>query len=105
MPAKTETVEKESVLREAYSKRMKLLIHGLGEKEGSEWETREETEGIYDKFLSNALDLLPEKFPLIDIHRLPQHPVTKNGANITRPIIIKPANVMDIKIIMNSLKK
>ena len=41
----------------------------------------------YNKFPSNTLDLDPEKTPLIDIHGHTQHPVTKNGAKITRPIV------------------
>ena len=39
-----------------------------------------------------------------DIHRLPQHPITKNGKRITRPIIVKLTSYSDKNMIMRSLK-
>ena len=39
-----------------------------------------------------------------DVHRLPQHPITKNGKRIIRPIIVKLTSYSDKNIIMRSLK-
>ena len=84
---------------------MNLLIHGLEEKTGNVWETKAETTEILNKFLINRLQLDPAKISRINIHRLPQHPVTKNKVKISRPIIIKLAYVTDKQLIMNKLKK
>ena len=46
----------------------------------------------------------PEKITLVDIHRLPQHQITKNGKRVTRPIIIKLANALDKHYIMKNVK-
>ena len=100
-----ESLEKEAVQREAYSKRMNLLIHGIDEKTDNVWETKAETTEIFNKFLINGLQLDPAKISLIDIHRLPQYLVTKNKVKITRPIIIKLAYVTEKQLIMNNLKK
>ena len=41
---------------------------------------------------------------LTDYHRLPQHPVLKNGIKVNRPIIIKLTNSNDKRLIFGSLK-
>ena len=41
---------------------------------------------------------------LADYHRLPQHPVLKNGIKVNRPIIIKLTNSNDKLLIFGSLK-
>ena len=46
----------------------------------------------------------PSAIMLADYHRLPQHPVLKNGIKINRPIIIKLTNSNDKRLIISSLK-
>ena len=41
---------------------------------------------------------------IADVHRLPQHTITKNGVRITRPIIVKLTSYSDKNLIMRSLK-
>ena len=47
---------------------------------------------------------IQKKITLVDIHCLPQYPITKNGKRITRPIILKPANALDEHYIMKNVK-
>ena len=75
-------------MRESYNKRLNLLIHGLAETEGSVWETRDQTQHIYNNFMIKGLQLDPVSIPLVGIHRLPQQPVVRRGVCIVRPIII-----------------
>ena len=95
--------QKEATAKESYDKRMNLLIHGLKEK--SAWETKNETKSIFEEFFKAGLDLDASAVSLVDIHRLPQRPVTKNGKRIDRPIVIKVATVMDKARITGSLRK
>ena len=90
--------------RESYSKRLNLLIHGLDEVGSTVWETKTQTLDIFNKFVTDGLGLDPKSISLVDIHRLPQRPVVKQGRNITRPIIIKLATAMDKHIVMSNLK-
>jgi len=100
-----ETLEKEALQWESYSKRLNLLIHGLNGKEDSNiWETKEQTTKIFNDFMIKGLQLDPATIPLIDIHRLPQHPIQKHDKAVTRPIIIKLANTMDKQTILKNLK-
>ena len=46
----------------------------------------------------------PSAIMLADYHRLPQHPVLKNGIKVNRPIIIKLTNSNDKRLIFSSLK-
>ena len=46
----------------------------------------------------------PSAIMLADYHRLPQHPVLKNGIKVNRPIIIKLTNSNDKRLIISSLK-
>ena len=46
----------------------------------------------------------PSAIMLADYHRLPQHPVLKNGIKVNRLIIIKLTNSNDKRLISNSLK-
>ena len=101
---KIDKLEKEALMRESYSKRLNLLIHGLKEKESTENETKLETCEIFNDFLLNGLQVDPTKIQLVDIHRLPQHPVSRSGKRVTQSIIIKLANAMDKQTIMANLK-
>lgn len=102
--ARIDRLEKEAVERESYSKRMNLLVHGLEEKEGNVWENKRETQEIFNNFVKQGLKMDPNSIPLVDIHRLPQHPVVRHGLKVTRPIIIKLANAMDKQKVMKNLK-
>ena len=42
---------------------------------------------------------------LVDVRRLPRHPISFRGKQVTRPIIIKLLNVFEKKKIMDSLPK
>ena len=46
---------KNEVAKEAYSKRLNLLVHGLPESMDSAWETREETIQVFNKFMIEGL--------------------------------------------------
>ena len=62
-------------MRESYDKRFNILIHGLDE---IKHETKPQTKGIFETFLTEALGLEPDAVRIADLH-LPQHPVTKAG--------------------------
>ena len=53
-----QTQKKQETAKEAYSKRLNLLIHGLTEST-KPWEKREETVEKYEKFVSDGLKLDP----------------------------------------------
>ena len=90
--------------RKSYSKRINLLIHGLDEVGSSVWETKTQNLDIFNIFVTDGLGLDPKSISLIDIHRLPQRPIVKQGCNITRPIVIKLATAMDKHTVMSNLK-
>ena len=91
--------------KEIYDKRFNLLIHCIKKDTESAWETKWEFENKFKQFLQNGLKL--PKFPAVavaDVHRFPQHPITKNGKRITRPIIVKLTSYSDKNMIMRSPK-
>ena len=53
---KTKTEEKNAIMRESYSKRLNLLIHGVNES-SDVWETREATKTLLDQSISDGLKL------------------------------------------------
>ena len=67
-------------MKDSYSKRLNVLIHGLKEapaKPGEEnlGESRADTLMIFRRFLSEGLQIVePSSISLVDIHRLPQRP-------------------------------
>ena len=92
---------KVDLMRESYSKRLNLLIHGLEETKEA-WETKSQTKTTLTKFFSEGLHLDLNSISLVDCHRLPQRPVFKEGQKITGPIIIKQTNAFDKSVIFNS---
>ena len=59
----------------------------------------------FENLLKNELKIDDlDDIELIDIHRLPQHPLMKNGKRITRPIVIKLVNMQDKSHIFQSAK-
>ena len=87
---------RDSVMKESYSKRLNILIHGLPENEESPWEKRKTTLEIFKTFLKNGLQIQdPSEIRIADIHRLPQRPVYRNKKRKCRPIIVKLTSAMD----------
>ena len=46
----------------------------------------------------------PDAVEVVDIHRLPQHPVQRFGRSVVRPIIVKLLTMQDKTLIFNSAK-
>jgi len=76
-------------MQECYNKRLNLLVHGI---EDSPWETREQTKDKLNQFFIEGLKLDTKKHSFVDLHRLPQRPVTTDGVKKARPIIFKLSN-------------
>ena len=81
------------IANEAYSKRLNLLIHGLDESEI--WEKKETTLLIFKNFLQEGLNLNLQDTNIIDLHRIPHRPISKQGKRLIRPIINKLSNVFE----------
>ena len=94
---------KEHLMIDVYNKRLNLLIYGF--EDNKAWETTEQSKAIIDNFLLDALQIHPAEIHLVDVHRLPRHPISFRGKQVTRPIIIKLPNVFEKKEIMDSLPK
>ena len=96
--------KKEELLRELYSKRLNILIHGLDESKEA-WETTAQTKTVLTKFFTEGLEIDLNSLSLVDCHRLPQRPIFKEGQKITRPIILKLANAFDKRFIFKAASK
>ena len=70
----------QELANEAYRKRLNLLIHGLDENEV--WKKKETTLLILKNFLQKGLNLNLQDIKIIDIHRLPQRPISKQGKRL-----------------------
>ena len=68
------------------------------------WESREETESVFYKFLSKGIGLNCSDVKLTDLHRLSQQPFFKGTVKIDLPIIFKVTNAFDKHAIMSRLK-
>ena len=90
-------------MRESYDKRLNLLVHGLKETEGNE--TKSQTKAIFDKFLTKVLGLAPDDVDIVDLHRLPQHPIRREGKKMNRPIIFKVLTTFDKELIYQNIAK
>ena len=97
---KIKSIKHENVMRESYDKQFNILIHGLDE---IEHETKPQTKAIFETFLMEALGLEPDAVRIVDLHRFPQHPVTKAGKKVTRPIIVKVLTAFDKSIICENV--
>ena len=89
--------EKTAIMQESCNKGLNVLIYGIKEDEGNAWEKREATVQKFKTFLNDGLNINPDDIELVDIHRLPQYPIKKNGKTTHRPIIVKLVNTQ-IKI-------
>ena len=91
--------------KDIYDKRFNLLFHGIEENPNSVWESKEESETKLKRFFNRALQISSShEIAMADVHRLPQHPITKDGKRVTRPIICKLTRYSDKNLIMSSLK-
>ena len=97
--------EKAALMQDSYNKRLNILFHGVEENERSVWENHEETLQKFENFLTKALDINPDNVEIADIHCLPQKPVIRQGAKVTRPIIVKLSNAMDKAQIFSNLNR
>ena len=92
--------EKNTVMQESYAKRLNILVHGI--TEDYPWEKREETVTKFQSFLKDGLKLdEPDDIEFVDIHRLPQHPISTKSKAIDRPIIVKLPTMEDKSSIFN----
>ena len=97
-------LEKENIMHESYSKRLNLLVHGLEERK-SEIEIKQQTKSIFETFLTETLELEINAVNIVDLHRLPQHPIKKNGIRINQPVIVKVLTTFDKDIIFQNAAK
>ena len=96
--------KQDEVAREAYSKRLNLLVHGIEESKEEVWETKQSTLDKFDQFLENGLKICRSQIKVTDIHRLSQRPLFKQGHQVCRPIIVKLSSVFDKQLILSSCK-
>jgi len=96
--------EKSAIMKENYSKRMNILIHGVEEETDSPWETHDQTRAIFENFLAEAVKIDPAQVDNANVHRLPQSPVYRYGHKKTRPIIVKLVHAKDKSQIFAHLK-
>ena len=96
--------EKTAIMQESFNKRLNVLIHGIKEDEGNAWEKREATVQKFKTFSNDGLNINPDDIELVDIHRLPQYSIKKNGKTMHRPIIVKLFNTQDKNRIFSSAK-
>ena len=90
-------------MRELYSKRLNILIHGLNESKEA-WETTQ-TKTVITNFFTEGLEIDLNSLSLVDCHRLPQRPIFKQRQKVTRPIIFKLANAFDKRFILKAASK
>ena len=94
---------KQYLMIDLYNKRLNILIYGF--EDNKAWETKEQSKAIIDDFSLDVLQIDPAEIHLVDVHRLPRHPISFRGKLVTGPIIIKLPNVFEKKKIMDSLPK
>ena len=94
----------DEIVKEAYNKRLNLLVHGVSESVDNIWESREVTLQLFIQLMTQGLKLNMKQINIIDIHRLPQRPIFNRGTRVTRPIIVKLGSVFDKNLIFSSCK-
>ena len=93
------------LMRESYEKRLNIIVHGVMKDQDTPWEKRDKTESKFKDFLINGLKIDdPDKIEYVDIHRLPQHSLRKNGKIIHRSIIVKLLTMNDKQQIFQHVK-
>ena len=77
----------------------------MQEDNNNVWENREKSIEKFQDFLKNGLKIInPYKIKFLDIHRLPQQPITKKGRPVHRPIVVKLLTMCDKNLIFKSAK-
>ena len=92
----------QELANEAYSKRLNLLIHALNKNEV--WEKKETNLLIVEKYLQEGLNLNLQDLNIIDIHRLPQRPLSKQIKKLIRPITFKLSNILEKQKVLSACK-
>ena len=83
-------------MRGSYEKRLNIIVHIIMEDQDTSWEKQDKIESNFKDFLINGLRIDdPDKIEYVDIHRLPQHLLRKNGKIIHSSIIVKLLNMND----------
>ena len=96
-------LEKDEVIRESYSTRLSILVHG-SKKQGND-KTKEQAKALFDNFLGEALEIILDSIKIVHLHRLPQHTIRKAGKAITRPIIVKLLTSFDKDKIFKNINR
>ena len=81
-------------MKESYDKRLNILIHRIKEDVNQAWEKSDETVKMFQI----------DDVDYVDIHRLPQHPLKKNGKTVHRSITVKLLTMKDKNLIFKSAK-
>jgi len=91
---KIASFERENLMRESYSKRLNILVHGLEETDGDE--NKKETKAIFENFLNDELEIESGSIDIVDLHCLSRKakPKVVGKSNNTRPIIVKIVKVL-----------
>ena len=77
----------------------------MKEDSDNAWEKRDRTIEKFEQFLQNGLKIAgPNDVEYVDIHRLPQHPVKRNGKTVYKPIIVKLLTMSDKNEIFKNAK-
>ena len=97
--------ENAKVMQESYDKRFNILVHDVKEDSANAWEKKDRNIEKFEEFLLNELKIAdPNDVEYVDIHRLPQHPVKRNGETVHRPIIVKILTMNDKNVIFKNSK-
>ena len=82
------------------------MIHGISESSDNVWETRQQTEKLFRKFIAEGLQIQDSNsIKLADIHRLPQHPIyDSDKRKINRPMIGKFMDIFNKQNFVKNLK-
>ena len=93
--------------RDLRIKRFNYIVDGINEILINEWETRDQSEWLFQICLVEGLQIEdPNSIALADIHLLPQHPIfDKDRRKINRPVIVKFLNMFNKYKFTKSLKK
>ena len=92
-------------MKESYGKRFNIFINKIKEDENQSWKKRDETVKKFQNFLEKGLKIQDsEDVNYVNIHRLPQHRLKKNGKAVHRPTIVKLLTIQDKNLIFKSAK-
>ena len=92
-------------MKESYDKRLNILIRGMQEDKNNVWEKREKTIKKFQDFLKNSLKITnSNEIKFLDIPRLPQQPMTKNGRPVHRLIVVKLLTMCEKNLIFKISK-